>query len=89
MQPGKSTIQRPRIAGFPPTVMVGADDRNIWVNFGTVNILLANSGDGTTIVVRGEARDIRGNSLPLELRAATDVRNQVEYHLQEVPATPD
>lgn len=87
MKPGTTTITPPTIAGFPATVHVGSNERAVRVSFGAITIYLSNRGDPGTVIVRAEAHDTHGRSLPVQSRGTTDVRNQVEYTV-EAQATP-
>lgn len=90
MKQGTTTITPPAIPGFPPTINVGNDDRAVRVSFGTLTIYLSNRSDPTTVIVRAEAHDQHGRSIPVESRGATDIRNQVEFRIRmEDLAPPD
>lgn len=88
MKLGITAIFPPAAPGRPPTVIVGEEDRAVNVQFGALTIRLICPGDPGAVIVRAEAHDLHGNSLPVESRGATDVKNQVEYRV-EVPAPQD
>lgn len=81
MQPGTTIIKERTNKTFPPIVVVGADDRIVHVDFGTITLTLSAHNGGSTVVVRGRAENQEGNPIPLAMRSATDVKNTVEYYL--------
>ena len=81
MKRGQTAIVRSSIAGFPPTVEVGDDDRAVYVSFGSVTFLLSNRGRADVVIVRAEASDDRGNVVRVMSYGVSDVQNQYEFHV--------
>lgn len=86
MKPGTTVIEKRTNPAFPPVVLVGSDDRMVWVDFGTIKIMLSSLTAGV-VVVRGEATGQYGEQLKLDSWFASDVHNQLEFHLTEGMAT--
>jgi len=84
VKPGRTTIEPAIDKRFPPKVHVGGDDRAVRVTFGAIQIFLSNQGNANVIIVRAEPGDER---VRIETRGATDIRNQIEFHV-EVLAPP-
>lgn len=83
MKPGTTVIKERKDKTFPPIVLVGADDRIVHVDFGTITITLSAANDGSVIIARGNAANEWGDSQPLFMRGATDVQNTVEFTLSK------
>lgn len=79
MKPGTTIIKERADRTFPPTVLVGADDRIVHVDFGTITLTLSSANGGSAVIVRGRAEDYHGKPIPLSMRGATDVKNTVEF----------
>ena len=83
MKPGTTIIKERTDRTFPPIIQVGADDRIVHVEFGTITITLSAADGGRTVVARGRANDEKGMALPLSMRGATDVRNTAEFTVND------
>lgn len=68
---------------FTCTLSIGHDHREIYVTYNQTRIVVRLASDDKTVIVRGEAHNERGESLPLRMHGATDIRNQIEFHLME------
>lgn len=83
MKPGKTILKENHDPRFPPTVQVGADDRRVYVDFGSITITLAAQGDGSTVIIRGDTNLTTDYTAPLlRLHIATDVKNTVEFTIE-------
>lgn len=85
MKNGTTTIAERADKRFPPTVLVGNDDRIVRVSFGTMQIVLSNLGDANVIIARAEAYDQQHHPLPVSTRGSSDIKNQIEFHLVAAP----
>lgn len=79
MKPGTTTITPPTLAGFPPTIHVGDNDRAVRVSFGAIQIFLSNQSHANVIIVRAEPGD---EQVRIDTRGATDICNQIEFHVE-------
>ena len=79
MKPGKTTLTEGR-KGFLPVVEVGRDDSAVRVSFGTMQFVLS-SHEAGLVILRAEAYDVNGHSVPVESHGASDVRNQFEFRV--------
>lgn len=85
MKQGK-TVLHENERGLPPRVVVGTDDRMVWVEFGTFAVLLGNLDDVFALTARCVAWNADGDQVPVEARVSTDVRGAVEFRAADLAA---